>query len=239
MRRLQSLGLVIGSLVIGCLMTEVTYRAYLWYALDKRNRARIYDPKANFYAYYRPRVNFDAETGFKYVARPTWYARVIEGAFLNCSEPKVWGNEEGNVGMIFGARDAAEVQILVVGDSFTVQLYDGYTWVNLAQSKLQKRLGRTVNIRNFGRDGLGVLQMVDIAASKAQVLKPHYVVIAYITADLIRPRIWLLRDFDGKYTRSILKLTPDREVDPYKSYYSDSRLTNEGVTREWCDKIIR
>lgn len=197
------------------------------------------DPNPSFGIYNAPPWRFDRDAGFGYIANLSyWTAYVDKGAFAYCTPPIVMANEQGNIGTVIGSYDAAEIRILVFGDSFATMHFDGDTWPNLLQRKLAAATGRSVHVVNFGRDSYGLLQMMDLAAREVPIWRPDYVIFAYITNDLVRPRAWrVIKEVRG-FWRFIMAMEPDEGIEPGPNTSTNELgLINPGITRAWCDRM--
>jgi len=74
----------------------------------------------------------------------------------------------------------------VFGDSWAAFQQENRNWPLFLQDVLEARLGKKVHVVNFGRDGYGILQMFDLAATKIVEWKPDLVLFTFITDDLSR-----------------------------------------------------
>jgi len=124
----------------------------------------------------------------------------------------------------------------VFGDSFTAQQEGDLTWPNFLQQELDRRSSKRSHVVNYGRDGYGILQMIDMAAVKAANQKPDLVVIAFITDDLTRGRFWRTATVvDG---RERILTTTDPKPDPDLSLSADTAIMHSGATEEWCKTVV-
>ncbi|MGE0608370.1 MAG: SGNH/GDSL hydrolase family protein [Pirellulales bacterium] len=113
----------------------------------------------------------------------------------------------------------ADMRILVFGDSCTATAGegpDGVCWPTLWETALAERLDRDVCVLNFGRDGYGVLQMLDLAQARCDEFAPDMIVFALIADDLTRQRL--------------SPHAPQRDV-PLEFVDAD-------VTPEWCQAML-
>ena len=105
--------------------------------------------------------------------------------------------------------------MLVFGDSFTANVqHGGLTWPDLFESDLDASLPSDVVVMNFARGGYGVLQMFDLAAAKAEELRPDMVIIAFISGDLERNRFWRSVRRIGGRTRWLVAAEPLEAPEP-------------------------
>lgn len=116
--------------------------------------------------------------------------------------------------------------------------FNGDTWPNLFQRKLEKALGKPVHVVNFGRDSYGILQMADLASREVPKWKPQYVIIAFITNDLVRPRYWRVIRKVGEYWRFLMAMEPNENIEPGATTTNEVAIINPKITREWCDAIM-
>jgi hypothetical protein len=231
--------LLLCSILAGLLLAEGGYRIWLALKLHRLAQPVVDDPAPSFGVFNPPPWRFDRAVGFSYIPGLSyWTAHIEKGEFRGCTPPQVMTNEQGNIGRIFGSYDQAEIRMLVFGDSFATMHFNGDTWPNLLQRKLEQALGKSVHVVNFGRDSYGLLQMLDLAAQEVPKWRPHYVIFAFITNDLTRPRYWrVIKEVRGHW-RFIMAMTPNEGIDP-----GIGATTNEGaiisplVTRAWCDEI--
>ena len=227
------------SLVLGLVCGEAAYRVWLVLKLQRLERPLAYDPRPTFGVYNPPPWRFDREAGFAYVPDLVWWtAEIVDGEFRGCTPPRVMTNAQGNIGRIIGSYDSADVKILLFGASFATVHFEGDTWPNLFQRKLEAALRKRVHVINFGRDGHGVLQMIDLAAREVVQRKPHYVVITFSTANLVWPRHWrVIREVRG-YWRFLMAMEPDENVAPGATTTNEVAIVNPKLTQEWCKAIM-
>ena len=100
---------------------------------------------------------------------------------------------------------------------------------------LEKRLGRSVHVVNFGRDGYGILQMFDLAVAKVREWKPDLFVIAFISDDLTRDRFWRTKTILDGSERIMVSLRPEPEPDWTTG--ADLYVMNSKATQEWCHSL--
>lgn len=239
LRRYANLLLLTASLVVGLVGAEGAYRLWLAWKLRALAAPVTDDPRPSFGVYNTPPWRFDREAGFGYIPELSyWTAHIRDGAFGGCTPPVVMTNAQGNIGKIYGSYDTAEIRILVFADSFGTMHYDGDTWPNLLQRKLERATGKSVHVVNFGRDSYGLLQMMDLAAREVPQWRPDYVIFAYITNDLVRPRAWrILKEVRGHW-RFIMAMEPNEDIEPGPDTSTNEMgLINPGITRAWCDAM--
>lgn len=237
--RLASLLLLVASLVTSLLVGEAGYRVWLAAKLRVLAQPVVYDPKPSFGVYSEPPWRFDRDAGFAYVPMLRyWTAYLAQGRFAGCTEPFVMTNADGNIGKTFGQYAEAEIKVLVFADSFGTMHFDGNTWPNLLQRKLEDVTGKRVNVLNLSRDSYGLLQMMDLAAREVPKWRPDYVIFAYITNDLARPRYWRIMKEVRGYWRFIQAMEPDESIEPGPDTTTNEvGLINPKITRDWCARM--
>jgi hypothetical protein len=109
---------------------------------------------------------------------------------------------------------------------------EGLTWANHLQRRLASRLHQSVYVHNFARDGMGLIQMFDVAASRAPRYKPDLVIIAFVTER--SPRRWRTETIiDGEpHVLSMLSPTPNPTAIPPGAF--DTFLVDSQITSDWC-----
>lgn len=226
------------STVFGFVLAEAVYRVVLLESASDRfdaARAALETPANVVAAYNKSHWSYSEPFGYEYPASRKLIITHVDGSgkHMSCNNIDVI-NERGGIGPIVGDYATADHKILVFGDSWTAFNHDGITWTHKLQDELEKRLGQKVHVVNFGRDGYGVLQMVDLAAAKIEEYKPDMAIIAFITNDLERVRTWRAETTQEGYERVITSFAPGAEPDLSKSY--DTFIIHPGVTQEWCDQ---
>jgi len=234
-----NIALLAASIAVATILGEVAYRVWLGAKLQVLARPVSYDPKPSFGIYNEPPWSFDRDAGFAYVpGLRYWTAYIKDGAYHSCAEPFVMTNARGNIGAIHGSYEDAALKVLVFADSFGTMHFDGDTWPNLLQRKLEAAIGKKVHVVNFGRDSYGLLQMVDLAQREVPKWKPDIVIFAFITNDLGRPRYWrVLKEVRG-YWRFIQAMEPDEGIEPGPNTTTNEvGLINPKITRDWCARM--
>jgi len=230
--RIINLILVVASTLVAFLLVEAAYRYRLYhirptYFIQEANQPR----SVSFYSHSI--WEFDEDLGFRYRRdSPVLAGAISNGKLAGCGvlDPK----EYGGIGKKERWTENADLRILVLGDSFTAISENGRSWPDYLQDELQHRLGKRVDVINLGMDGIGILQMFDVAAVKAPALKPDLMIFAFITDDLTRARIWrTTAHVDGR-TRVFTTTKPQRTPD--LRYAADAYVINDKVTLEWCNK---
>jgi hypothetical protein len=214
------------------LLGEVGYRAYLYNRMPDRfwQHAVWQRPEIEFVS--PAHSTFNAQYGFDYPPEQTvLFGAVQAGRIVDCTARRT--SALGTWNAVEGSWDDAAIKVLAVGDSFTAISHDGVSWTNVLQRLLAEHTGKTVHIRNFGRDGQGILQMLDIAAGELPKLRPNLLVIAYISNDLIRDRVWRRLEHFGGKSRLFTTASDGREFDPQQSV-DTTVLIPEPLGVGWC-----
>ena len=218
--------------MFACLMAEVGYRVFLYNTQSHRFLAALgSETHPSFYYFQDSPFRYSEEFGYEYVAGSIDGGYIYEGRVLDCYDDFWVTNAQGNPGPINGSYEEAEVNVLAFGDSFTQQ----GAWPTYLQTLLEERLGRSVHVVNFGRDGYGLLQMFDLAAAKVREWKPDLFVVAFISDDLTRDRFWRTKTTLDGSDRIMVSLKPEPEPDWTTG--ADLYVMNSKATREWCRSL--
>lgn len=226
------------SSVIGLLLAELLFRAYLYH-----QEPYYFQNDSLWYLQASP-IKFSEEFGFTYIPGAYDGGAIYNRQVTHCWSPmQDWViNERGNSGRIKGRYEDAELRILVFGDSVTQrprknERGEDMTWPNFLQDYLEVKLNRSVHVVNFARDGYGVLQMFDLAAVKVAEWKPDLVIIAFISDDLTRDRFWRsVINLDGRQ-RIMVTRTPDPK--PNWENGAEAFLLGPKATDQWCRQLLR
>ncbi|MGH7933945.1 MAG: SGNH/GDSL hydrolase family protein [Candidatus Binataceae bacterium] len=132
--------------------------------------------------------------------------------------------------------EKADIRILVFGDSFSDWTQGGATWPDLLQAHLERDLGKKVAVVDYGRAGYGVLQMLDLAATKINQLHPNLAIIAAIGDDFSRAR-WWSREVDKDGMTRFMLSTRKNNFDDYR-FAVDQLLVVPEATRQWCEQEL-
>ncbi len=230
--RQRNLVLLATSVLVACFLSEAVLRLYLWTRFQFE-RARIeytYPVTPSVW------VEYDREFGERPVPESEgWVCWVKDGRV-------VWGtviirtNRDGLDGLTtLEQYEQASKKILVFGDSFTRWNQGGQTWPDVLNTRLSEELACNVAVLNYARGAYGVLQMLDLAADRAAVLRPDLVILAAIKDDFTRDRWWCDRIEDRGVVRWMLSSKPD-EFRDYR-YAVDEVLVNANASREWCERM--
>ncbi len=230
--------LLLVGIFVGVFLTEVGLRIYLIQKFPHRFISDAVE-RPNVWFFSESRWSFDKNYGYVYGPETVHGGSTVGGAVTSCW---YWpANPRGNMGIINGDYNEADIKIAVFGDSFTAQIdtdFDprGITWPDFLQQELVKKSGKKVHVLNFGRDGTGILHMSDLAADMVKKWSPDIVIFAFITDDLTRDRFWrTVTSFDGR--ERIVTTTVPEENPPYEQS-ADTAILHKGATKEWCEKMI-
>jgi len=209
------------------LSIEAGYRliCYLRICTRHRGRVSIFD---------QPQWEYDPQFGFRYLPNIRTREYLFEQGRPNGYCMVYATNEYGNVNHTTRQDyERAQVKGLVFGDSFTAiptGEVGGLTWPDLLQRKLADRWQTSVALHNFGRDGYSILQMVELAAEKVAEFKPDFVLIGFISGDLMRSRAWRFNFHDGRYHR--VRVTNVPQPNPKKPEGADAFIICPQLTIE-------
>lgn len=228
--------LIAVGLGVGFVGTEAGYRYYLYHTQpDKFVRPPAASERPPVWFFEDTPWRFDREFGYVYKPGTFYGGSIQNGKVTSCWD---WiTNKRGNIGRIKGDYDTAQLKILVFGDSWTAQQRtnkagERVAWPNFLQDALARRLGKSVHVMNFGRDGTGLLQMFDLAKAKVAEFKPDIAVVAFITDDLTRGRFWRTKTVVNGKPRAMTSVTPD--PNPDYTTATDTAILDPRATRQWC-----
>jgi hypothetical protein len=236
--RLASVALAAVSSLLGFVLLEAGYRVYL-----RRTQPWWFLNAEGLWYFEKSPFRYSEAFGYEYVPGSYHGGAAHDGRIIACWDP-FWDweiNAEGNSGRIAGRYAEAELRILAFGDSFTQRprpspAGEPMTWPNFLQDLLEAELGRSVHVVNFGRDGYGVLQMLDLAAAKVPEWRPDLAILAFITDDLARGRFWRITTvLDGR-ERILVSSVPDPHPRPEAA--TDAYLVDSRATSEWCHRLL-
>jgi hypothetical protein len=234
---LKHVATYLAAVVLGCFIVETGYRVYLLFK-DPRIELRPQNPEdVTVTALTRSLWRYDAAEGFRYTDRSGVFGTTVKnGRIVQCRaiDPI---NAEGSPGIAEGKYEDAEIKIAIFGNSFSIFIdQDNLTWVNYLQRILQQKLGRSVHILNFSRDGSPLVQMFDVAASEIDKRKFDLAIVAFDTATE-GPRSWRVEmTINGEprvFTTTVQTKTPD--ITDRKSTY-DTFILHPGIDAAWCKK---
>lgn len=220
------------ALALALLAAEIAYRGWI-YVSNQQTFTRLAQGKGLAIGVYdRSHWEFDARHGFRYPpGRRIAYSHIQEGRLAGCAVVDSI-NARGNIGPIRGDYASAELKVLVFGDSFPAFIQEGMTFPAKLQDELAARTGGDVHVVNFGRDGTGILQIVDLAADMIEEWRPDLAVITFTTDDLGRVRIWrAVTEINGRL-RVLTTTRPDPA--PTLANGTDTYLLEPRADERWC-----
>jgi hypothetical protein len=201
-------------------------------------RAQVGSRPASFHIVNSVFGQYDAQFGQRF--RPNSkkiLSLVSNGRVVWCPGVVASANGDGLGGRstLEDARKADYV-ILTTGDSFSYWKRSALTVPDVVESLLGERTGLKVVNLNFARGTYGVLQMLTLAAEMYPTLKPHLVVVQFISDDLTRGRWWTRETVIDGRTRSQMSPRPDGFDDPRIT--NDEDVVDERATEEWCQQQL-
>lgn len=231
----SNLLLLVLSTLLALIGVEIGYRIFLvWTMPDRFHSPYKSGDHPSLWYYQQSPYRYSEKFGYEYVPGIYNGGAIDNGKVTGCFDSLMNINERGNVGRIRGSYEHADLRILVFGDSFGVSGRAGPQWPEFLQDFMSERSDRDVHVVNFSRDGYGILQMFDLAASKVVDWKPDLVVIAFITPDLTRGRFWRSKVvLDGR-ERIMTSVVPGRQFSWRTA--GDVYLMHSGATAEWCQQ---
>ncbi len=130
---------------------------------------------------------------------------------------------------------------MIVGSSLSIIRDDKGQLVNeVMMDDLSERLGKSVSVVNFSRDGTGVLSYIDAAAAKVEELNPDAVILLANTVSLNYRRHWrvVLPDGDG-FNRLWFLLDPiEHPTDLNLSrMVPQTPFVYDRITDPWCRRL--
>ena len=234
---LSNLILIVISTTLAVIVVEIGYRFYLVTSMPDRfvSSGTTGDHPSLWYYQHSP-YHYSEAFGYEYVPGVYNGGVIDNGKVTTCFSNLMNINERGNVARIRGSYEDAEIRVLVFGDSFGVSSRPGPQWPEFLQDYLSERSGSNVHVVNFSRDGYGILQMFDLAASKIVEWEPDVVVIAFITPDLTRGRFWRGKVVIDGRERIMTSVIPDSNFSWDSA--GDVYLMNSGASDEWCQQAL-
>jgi lysophospholipase L1-like esterase len=229
--RVFAVGLVLASTLFAIALVEAGYRSYL-YVRYPEQFIHAEQPRSVFFL-SRSIWRFNRDLGFEYdLSRPALAGTVLEGRLTECHEFTSVVNQKTEAN---GLGPDSDLRIAVFGDSVTAMSVDGLAWTDYLRDELERRLGKKVSVMNFGVDGIGILQMFDWASNRVPRLKPDLVIIAFITDDLTRERIWRTNAVMNGRLRVFTSTRPDEHPDP--AIAVDTVVISPDSTAGWCSRV--
>jgi lysophospholipase L1-like esterase len=235
LRAVLTAALVVFGAAAGFFVSEVAYRALLYVEQPARfvqSQRDMRHPSVWFF--HASPWHYSEPFGYEYAKETVHGGSAQDGTVRSCWTFPL--NAMGNVGLVEGDYGAANRKILVFGDSFTAQPHDQLTWPHLLQRRLNADARPVTAVMNMARDGYGILQMLDLAASKIAEHKPHIAVIAFITDDLTRARSWRTAVVVDGRERILTTDEPNPRPSPERS--ADTAVWNSKATPAWCAQAV-
>jgi hypothetical protein len=90
-----------------------------------------------------------------------------------------------------------------------------------------------VHILNLARDGIGLVQMFDIAARRLPIHKPDLALIAVASPNMTRPRIWRIEKVIDGELRVLTTFEPTENPDLNSSY--ETYILHPEAENDWCE----
>jgi hypothetical protein len=228
--------LLLASIAVSLIVIEAGYRAYL-FMRTPANFTEGADLKSipAIGVYDRSLWEYDAELGYRYAQGPIHLSHVDGGQVTSCTTISPT-NDQGNMGHIARPWEEGVIKVAVFGDSFSAFVTpQGVTWPEVLRERLERRLGRPVSLVNFGRDGIGILQMFDMMATLLPKWRPDLVIVAFITDDITRVRIWRTSvTIDGE-PRVLVTDHPDPNPAPHDA--GDVFILHPDASAAWCQSM--
>lgn len=237
--RLRSIALygaiALASVLFSVVMAEIGYRLILiWQTPETAATTATAAP--NMVIYREPFWAYDRANGFNYPRNGTTdLTFIMQDQVVECLS--FVSDRNGNPGRDAPVNNPSR-RLLVFGDSFTYSAHGEHgdtTWPLLLQD-MMAREGHRVEVLNYARDGTGILQMMDNAADKVSRDKADLVVIAFISADMVRPRIWRVVQPDGAGGSDVFAtLNPAGRL--RSGEYTRATFIDGRATRDWCEQL--
>ncbi|MDA1014573.1 MAG: SGNH/GDSL hydrolase family protein [Planctomycetota bacterium] len=229
----QRLALVLASGLLTLLALEVAYRVKLFATLGHTPLGA----SRSFMAHQHVPVEFDREFGFRYRPNQTFVGvRIVD------RKPVLFYrrtfDEFGNPRCRPACKDP-ELTLAVFGDSFTAQADDETLWTEVVEAELSRQISKRIRVVNYGRDAYGILQMFDLAASRATQDQPDLVVFAFISDDLNRDRSWTIRSDRNAEQRVFSTDSPDQSEHSTGNSRIPNGVYDAGITEQWARAIVR
>ncbi len=218
--------------LLGAILSETAARLYL---------GLLWDPAASVGAqgllpkeiaiFDRLRWQYDERYGYRH--RPNLELHEIlprNGTVFSC-RLFLKTNQFGRPGN-YETMDNPDIKIAVVGDSWTSFYVDGKTYTDYLAEDLTALTGRKVELINYGQGGMGILQMLDMAADVAETTRPDFLLINFITDDLDRARHWQIAATIDSEPRELVSLQPTPSPD--LASMVDASVVEPAAAMDWC-----
>jgi hypothetical protein len=233
----SGIGVSLISIIVGFLLVEAGYRVVLLRDPRMMLPWRMADPMkvAPVEAYNRSLWTYDFEEGYQYTRENVYATRVEQGVVTDCRMLNPI-NAIGGAGLIEGDYASADVKVAVFGDSFTWWSdAENLTWTNYFQRDLQRLTRRSVHVLNFARDGIAVMRMFDLAATRLPNYRPDFVIFAVTTSSIGPGRSWRFEAVVDGEQRVFTVPTPEKTTDPSIAF--DTYVLHPRATLQWCQSV--
>ncbi|THB67964.1 MAG: hypothetical protein D6E12_07475 [Desulfovibrio sp.] len=224
--------LVLASVALSVFCLEALFRVYLSLNFSSlvRDNKTVRVHSASFWEY-------DREFGYSYpVNGATHMALIRDNEVVLCQPQR--SDSLGNPGRT-ALVENPEHTVFVFGDSFTAYPMgeDGdATWPGLLQAALNES-GKSVRVVNYSRDGIGILQMIDLASATVEEERPDLVILAFITRDLTRARIWRASRQTGLGdTEAVTSIDPELSYAPRT--FGRNSFIDQRADHAWCERAM-
>jgi hypothetical protein len=221
------------SLLISLILPEIAYRIYL----------SVNDPLApetwSWWLTSAPDGEFDAELGQKLTPDSAIHASIVRNGLVVACLGEVYRNNSDGLagGTTLADYAAADLKVVLTGDSFARWRLGGFTIADVLQPRLGAATNRSVAVLNLARGGYGMLQMISMAAAQAEQTRPQLIVVAFITDDLTRGRWWSKTAVNDGRVRELLAARPEDLDNPDRT--SDTSVIDARATAAWCQERSR
>jgi hypothetical protein len=224
------------TLAVIAVAIEAGYRLYLYWKHPSYFAATAID-EAKFSVLSDSFWHYDSDFGYGYVPALKVDVTLLDrGAITGCSQ-MVSANEQGNFGPPVADFNEAALRVVVFGDSFLRAEAEGPAWTKMLGDKLEGKLGSTVRVLNLGRDGYGLLQMMDFAAGKLPELRPSLVIFAFHGSAFNRSRTWRTVVGGGDDVR--VYTTEENSPNPNPENAADTFMVLPSARRAWCQQQLK
>jgi hypothetical protein len=223
--KLANVLLVITSCMASFVVWELAYRVVL-----KRQDTNQFTVQSNSI------WDFDPALGYTYPAHAHSDWAIIRGGVPVLCETFVSGLA-GSPGKGLKAEQLrAGARFIVLGDSYTAMVHDGETWTDILGEQIERQNAKIVPILNLARDGYGVLQMFDQAATLLRTgYRPTALVVAITSPDLVRARTWRMTIERNNRQEVFTSIRPSLDIMP--ATHVRTTLIYPDATRSWCETL--
>lgn len=221
--------LVIASTCFAFLCPEVIYRAKKIIE-GEPSRQLNYRLASSVYGQFDPRF------GQRFLPDSSLnYAVVRGGVVEQCLGVIASANSDGLGGRAtFADYSTADLRLITTGDSFSHWKQDGLTIPDVVETLISRSANRKTANLNLARGAYGLLHMLVISSEFARELRPHAIVIQFVSDDLVRGWWYTSQsEMEGRL-RAL--------ISPRADSFGDFRLTNDEyivdrlATDEWCER---